>query len=118
VRVPTGGRKKKLKARVAAIERIDASIKPHVLATIRTSSRYANPIVVALTGTRRCAANVRAARPASENNIRIGREFKAVCDLRNYCILKVLPKSRAEAPAGCRERRRLAGFFTNYHEAR
>jgi hypothetical protein len=37
--VPTGGKKKKLKARVAAMERMKASIKPHVLATIRTSSR-------------------------------------------------------------------------------
>jgi hypothetical protein len=52
VNLPTGGRKKKLKVSVAAIEVTAASTNPQTLALISTRSRYANPAVVALTGTR------------------------------------------------------------------
>ena len=76
VRVPSGGRKKKLNASVAAMERIEASINPHVLATTSTSNRYANPVVVELTGKTR-AANVSTAKPASDRIIRTGRGFKS-----------------------------------------
>jgi len=82
VKLPTGGRKKKLKARVAAMESMEASIKPQVLATARTSSRYANPTVVALIGINLCAANVIAAKPASDNSTRTKRDFKDSHDLR------------------------------------
>ena len=50
VNVPTGGKKKKLKTRVASTEESAASRNPHVLAMSKTNSRYANPTVVALTG--------------------------------------------------------------------
>ena len=50
VNVPTGGRKKKLKTSVEAIEESDASKNPHVLAMTSTNNKYANPAVVALTG--------------------------------------------------------------------
>ena len=49
---PTGGKKKKLKVSVAAIEATEASKNPQILAMISTSSRYAKPMVVALTGSR------------------------------------------------------------------
>ena len=52
VNFPTGGKKKKLKVSVAAIEAIEASKNPQRLAMINTKSRYAKPVVVALTGTR------------------------------------------------------------------
>ena len=39
VKVPMGGRKKKLKVSVAATDARDASMKPHVLAITSTSSR-------------------------------------------------------------------------------
>jgi len=58
------------------MERTEASIKPHVLATTRTSNRYANPTVVALTGISLRAATVTAAKPAMDSRIRIGRELK------------------------------------------
>ena len=50
VKVPTGGRKKKLKVSVEAIEQRAASRNPHVLAMTSTNNKYANPAVVALTG--------------------------------------------------------------------
>src|SRR5512139_3163526 len=74
-KVPTGGRKKKLKVKVAAIERIEASINPQVLATMSTSSKYKNPTVVALTRNTR-AASVSAAMPASDRSVRTVCEFK------------------------------------------
>ena len=59
--VPTGGKKKKLKTRVAAMEDSAASKNPQVLAMTKTSMRYAKPTVVALTGITRNATNVTAA---------------------------------------------------------
>ena len=50
VNLPTGGKKKKLKVSVAVIEASDASKKPQTVAMISTSSKYAKPAVVALTG--------------------------------------------------------------------
>jgi hypothetical protein len=47
--VPTGGKKKKLKASVAATEVTDASTNPQMLATTSTSRRYEKPAVVAFT---------------------------------------------------------------------
>ena len=70
VKVPVGGRKKKLKASVAPIEASNASMNPQVLATINTSSRYANPTVVALMGIKLYAANVMIATPATDDNNR------------------------------------------------
>jgi hypothetical protein len=52
VNLPTGGKKKNLNVSVATIEVIEASKNPQKLAMINTRSRYANPVVVALTGTR------------------------------------------------------------------
>ena len=53
VNVPTGGKKKKLNRSVASSDDTAASRNPEVLATIRISSKYANPTVVAFTGMRR-----------------------------------------------------------------
>src|SRR5438132_9703290 len=64
VSVPTGGRKKRLNATVARSEDTSASTNPQVLATTSTNNRYANPIVVAFTGTRLYPTNVRSATPA------------------------------------------------------
>jgi hypothetical protein len=47
--VPTGGRKKKLRTRVAAIDRMEASTNPQMLAITSTTSRNAKPAVVAFT---------------------------------------------------------------------
>ena len=52
VNLPTGGKKKKLNVSVAAIEAMEASKNPQKLAMINTKSKYAKPVVVALTGTR------------------------------------------------------------------
>jgi len=45
-----GGRKKKLKASVAATEATVASTRPQVLASTSTSSKYAKPTLVGLCG--------------------------------------------------------------------
>ena len=47
--VLTGGKKKKLKASVAAMEVMEASTNPQILAITSTSNRYAKPAVVAFT---------------------------------------------------------------------
>jgi hypothetical protein len=73
VNLPTGGRKKKLNVSVAAIEASADSTKPHVLAINRTSTRYANPTVVALTGISLCAVYVTIATPVSEHSNRNAR---------------------------------------------
>ena len=52
VNFPTGGKKKKLKVRVAAIEAIEASKNPHRLAMSNTRQQVCKPLVVALIGTR------------------------------------------------------------------
>ena len=44
-----GGKEKKLKASVAAMEVMDASTNPQILATTSTSKRYAKPAVVGFT---------------------------------------------------------------------
>ena len=68
--LPTGGKKKKLKATVAAMEARDASRNPQTVAMINTSSRYAKPTVVAFTGTRPWHTHVTSATPARDDNIR------------------------------------------------
>ena len=73
VNLPTGGKKKKLKTRVARTEANAASGNPHRLAITNTRSRYANPTVVALTATTRYATNVMTATPAKDSNRRNGR---------------------------------------------
>src|SRR5437016_4553230 len=70
VKAPMGGRKKKLNASVAAIEASNASMKPHVLAMINTSSRYANPTVVGLFGIKLRAAYVTITTPARDDTTR------------------------------------------------
>lgn len=67
VKVPIGGRKKKLKASVAPIDASDASMNPHVLAMINTSSRYAKPTVVGLLGIRLRATKVTTATAPSDD---------------------------------------------------
>ena len=47
------GRQAAVNVSVAAIDATEASKIPHRLATINTRSRYAKPIVVALTGSKR-----------------------------------------------------------------
>jgi len=73
VNLPIGGKKKKLKRRVARTEANAASRNPHALAMTSTSSRYANPTVVVLTGMRRFATNVTIATPAKDTSNRNGR---------------------------------------------
>jgi len=70
VKVPTGGRKKKLNRSVAKIEDRAASTNPHMLARTRTTSKYANPMVVAFSGISRCPTNVTTATALSEATIR------------------------------------------------
>ena len=49
MRVPAGGRKKKLKHRTATIEAVVASTMPHVEAISRIATRYESATVVGLT---------------------------------------------------------------------
>ena len=74
VSVPTGGRKKKLKAKVAEMEAAADSMNPQAVAIINTSIRYANPTVVTFTGIAVCANAVRAATPPSDTTRRKARE--------------------------------------------
>ena len=78
VSLPTGGRKKKLKLKVATIEAARASRKPQIVAMTRTSRRYAKPIVVALTGMRLLPAHVTSATPARDTTNRIARESNVI----------------------------------------
>ena len=73
VNLPTGGKKKRLKRRVARTEAKAASRNPHALAMTSTTNRYANPTVVVLTGIRRYATNVTIATPAKDTTNRSGR---------------------------------------------
>jgi hypothetical protein len=82
VNLPTGGKKKKLKVRVAAIEARDASKNPQIVAMTNTSSRYAKPTVVAFTGTRIKPTQVTSATPAKDDNSRSAREVNAIDRLR------------------------------------
>jgi hypothetical protein len=75
VKVPTGGKKKKLEANVAATEAIEASRNPHVLAMRSTYSKYANPTVVALTRITLEAVKVMTATPAIGANSRNARRL-------------------------------------------
>jgi hypothetical protein len=70
VKVPTGGKKKKLKTSVARIEDSAASTNPQVLAMIKTTSRYANPTVVAFTGTMLRATTVTVTTAIKDANTR------------------------------------------------
>ena len=65
VKVPTGGRKKKLKQRVAISEIIADTRKPLVAATPSTTSRKKKPAVEGFAGSSLKQANVTAAIPAS-----------------------------------------------------
>jgi hypothetical protein len=78
VKVPTGGKKKKLKTRVARTEESAASKNPHLLAMISSSSRYTNPTVVALTGSTLYPMNVMVATPAKHIDSRNGCRFNAI----------------------------------------
>ena len=82
VKVPTGGKKKKLKTRVARIDDTAASKNPQVLAMLKTSSKYANPTVVALTGITLCATNVTTATPPNDAKNRNGRRASSLFFLR------------------------------------
>ena len=73
VNVLTGGKKKKLKTRVASTEDRAASRNPHAVAITKTSSGYANPTVVALTRTTVYATKVTIATAVKDINNRNAR---------------------------------------------
>src|ERR1700693_4340424 len=71
VKVPIGGKKKKLKHNTATTEAVIDSTSPHLAAMNRMATRYAKPAVVALTDTARKQNQVMAATIAATIAIRI-----------------------------------------------
>src|SRR6202795_471393 len=71
LKVPTGGKKKKLKHNTAKTEAVIDSTSPHLAAMNRIATRYAKPAVVALTDTARKQIQVIAATMPATIAIRI-----------------------------------------------
>jgi len=103
-KVPTGGRKKKLKQNVASSEAMIPAATPCQMATPRTATRYANPAVIAFACTRTAPAVTAAISRAATNTARAAagkRESTAVAFYNTEAEASCCADARHSRLAGC-----------------